>query len=176
MNQHKNSLLPLQCLFSTAMPLHNKEPTVSFVWISMHIVSPFSGTVWTSVRKTWLHNAQIMSRRNTGQNNNKYVKDCIQVFHNLLLSIFITVQLYLSSTFTKIKTGNGKTRKGKTNIHCWLDKVSWSVQQGCFISNLGQILTQLMGYFFSIIFLIQKLGQSIFDPKLGRNNPAFFRV
>lgn len=42
-----------------------------------------------------------MSRRNTGQNN-KYVKDYIQVFLNLLFNIFITDQLYLSSTFTKI--------------------------------------------------------------------------
>ncbi len=48
---------------------------------------------------------------------------------------------------------------------------------GCFNPTLGQIWTNpAVGLNFYIKFLTQKLGKSIFDPKLGWNNPAFFRV
>jgi len=36
--------------------------------------------------------------------------------------------------------------------------------------------TQPLGYIFKLHFLTQLLGLSIFYPKLGSNNPAFFRV
>jgi len=65
---------------------------------------------------------------------------------------------------------------------------------GCFNPNLGQIWTnpnvglkmqlknvQLkvkveVGLKFEMTFLSQHLGLSIFDPNLGLNNPALFRV
>jgi len=63
---------------------------------------------------------------------------------------------------------------------------------GCFNPDLGQIWTkpndglkmqwkniQLkveVGLKYEITFLTQHLGLSIFDPKLGKNNPSFFRV
>jgi len=46
----------------------------------------------------------------------------------------------------------------------------------CWVKNAIKKLLLKVGLKFEMTFLTQYLGLSIFDPNLGSNNPALFRV